>query len=228
MITPRQTRLVRVAGLHDFRRAIVALCAAPTSSAATSAAPTSAAALSASTTDTSADVLPSRLVVVPSRAAASMLAATFEAFTGEASKSDVPRPSTPPALAARFHAAIQAATDCATHPAPGVDQADSFYQVGATATLAALYVATVEGRTLGAFGDARRGVSAMEKARELAPGRKETGLVIGLSRYTIATLPWPLRTCRSMASCAILRPPPGRPSSNRRAASQANACADVS
>ena len=50
MITPRSTRLVRVPDLHDFRRTLTALCSTPE---------------------------PSRLVVVPTRGAASMLARTL-------------------------------------------------------------------------------------------------------------------------------------------------------
>lgn len=66
MITPRTTRLVRVADLHDFRRTIAALCRADHPSAGEDA------------------TLPSRLVVVPSRAAARTLATTIHALTGMA------------------------------------------------------------------------------------------------------------------------------------------------
>ena len=38
MITPRITRLIRVPDLHDFRRVIAALCAAPPAADASSAA----------------------------------------------------------------------------------------------------------------------------------------------------------------------------------------------
>lgn len=65
MITPRTTRLVRVATLHDFRRALTTLCAAPIAEA-----------------DAAPSGLPSRLVIVPSRASARTLADTVRALSG--------------------------------------------------------------------------------------------------------------------------------------------------
>ena len=59
MITPRRTRLIRVADLQQFKDAITALCAHDLSPAA--------------------DALPARLVIVPSRGAATMLGRTLEA-----------------------------------------------------------------------------------------------------------------------------------------------------
>lgn len=60
MITPRRTRLIRVPDLHDFRRAIAALCAPPLEPAHPS--------------------LPPRLVVVPTRTAGETLARTLTGF----------------------------------------------------------------------------------------------------------------------------------------------------
>ena len=65
MITPRTTRLVRVATLHDFRRALTTLCAAPVAEA-----------------DAAPSGLPSRLVIVPSRASARTLADTVRTLSG--------------------------------------------------------------------------------------------------------------------------------------------------
>jgi RecB family exonuclease len=64
VITPRITRLIRVPDLHDFRRVIAALCAS--ASPAGQAAP--------------AGPLPSRLVVLPTRSAATTLTRTLDTF----------------------------------------------------------------------------------------------------------------------------------------------------
>jgi hypothetical protein len=74
------------------------------------------------------------------------------------------------------------------------DDADTHYQVGATAALSALYTATVEGRTFGALTQGRRAVSAMGRARERDRGKRETALILGMSQYTISTMSWPVRT----------------------------------
>ncbi len=66
MITPRITRLIRVPDLHDFQRVIASLCAAPWNANAALPAPD----------------LPSRLVVIPSRSAATTLTRTLVAFPG--------------------------------------------------------------------------------------------------------------------------------------------------
>jgi tetratricopeptide (TPR) repeat protein len=120
--------------------------------------------------------------------------ATFESFTGEISKADVPRPPAPAALVERFHTALAEAAQLAASPPPHVRAADALYEVAATTALSALYAATVEGRTLGAFGPARRAVHAMEQVRRLEPSRREAALLIGMSQYTVSTMPWPVRT----------------------------------
>jgi tetratricopeptide (TPR) repeat protein len=120
--------------------------------------------------------------------------ATFEAFTGEISKGDVIRPTTPPLLVERFHRMIGEARRLAEQQLTHADDADTHYQVGATAALSALYSATVEGRTLGALTQGRRAVSAMGRARERDGGKRETALILGMSQYTISTMSWPVRT----------------------------------
>jgi tetratricopeptide (TPR) repeat protein len=120
--------------------------------------------------------------------------ATFEAFTGEISKGDVIRPTTPPFLVERFHRMIGEARRLAEQQLTQSGDADSHYQIGATAALSALFSATVEGRTLGALSQGRRAVSAMERARERDPGKRETALILGMSQYTISTMSWPVRT----------------------------------
>ena len=120
--------------------------------------------------------------------------ATYEAFTGEISKGDVARPSTPPVLAARFHRTIEEARTLADQQLALADEADAHYQIGATAAVFALYRATVEGRTLGAFSQARLAVREMERARERDQGKREPALVLGMSQYTVSMMSWPVRT----------------------------------
>ncbi len=75
MITPRQTRLLRVADLHAFRETLVELCVAgadtpPSSATGNLASPT--------VTGAEADLRASPLVVVPTRGAAHQLARTLQ------------------------------------------------------------------------------------------------------------------------------------------------------
>ena len=106
MITPRSTRLVRVPDLHDFRRTLTALCSTPE---------------------------PSRLVVVPTRGAASMLARTLMTHgveAGEAGLACVTRDelydalrdrlTSPPRRLTSFErdAVVQASAVAAAHEVP--------------------------------------------------------------------------------------------------------------
>jgi hypothetical protein len=125
-------------------------------------------------------------------------AATFEAFTGQASKNDVARPVPPPALTARFNAHIRAIQLADTALTPRAD-ADAHYQVGANAALSAIYRATVEGKTMAALGEGRRAVKEMQIARRLAPNKREPALVLGLSEYTVSTLAFPVRWAAGLA-----------------------------
>jgi len=120
--------------------------------------------------------------------------ATFEAFTGEISKSDVIRPVPPPHLVARFRQSINEARGLADRQLTLGEDADAHFQVGATAALSSLYRATVDGSTLGAFSDGRRAVTAMARAREQSPSNHEAALVLGMSEYTVSTMSWPVRT----------------------------------
>ena len=92
MITPRQTRLIHVPDLREFRRTIAALCATDPQLSTTSppggtdGAPTTAAGSAATAPSHAGDEassaspeLPARLVVVPTRGAASVLAESLRA-----------------------------------------------------------------------------------------------------------------------------------------------------
>jgi len=126
--------------------------------------------------------------------------ATFEAFTGEISKSDIARPAAPPSLVSRFHTQLARAHSLAADQSIRANDADAQYQIGATEALAALYGATVEGRLLGSFAQGRRAVAAMERVRQ-APGpqRREAALVLGMSEYTVSTMSWPIRALAKLS-----------------------------
>ncbi len=127
-------------------------------------------------------------------------AVTFEAFTGQvSSKSDVVRPTVPAELTTRFRAQLDLASSLAERQMKVAPDADAHYQMGATSALSAIYAATIEGRTFGSFTTARRAVRMMERARALEPQRRETGLVLGMSRYTVSTMSAPVRMLATMA-----------------------------
>lgn len=70
---------------------------------------------------------------------------------------------------------------------------DAHYQVGAAYSLLASYTATVEGRTTGSLGPARRAYREHERVLALDPRRNDAGFTVGLYRYAVASLPRPLR-----------------------------------
>jgi tetratricopeptide (TPR) repeat protein len=119
--------------------------------------------------------------------------ATFEAFTGEVPEGDVARPPAPAHLVARFSAALATAAHLAARQVELDDDADAHYQVGATTALECVYGATVEGRTIGALRCGRRAVAAMTRARARSAAIPESALLLALSEYTVATLPWAAR-----------------------------------
>ena len=119
--------------------------------------------------------------------------ATFEGFTGQVPKRDVDRPAVPAELRMRFRTHIGRALDLAEQQVDHAPDGDAYYQLGAAAALSAVYVATVEGRTFGAVREGRRAVKTMERARTLEPRRPEPALVLGMYRYTVSTLSWPVR-----------------------------------
>lgn len=105
------------------------------------------------------------------------------------------RRSPPPAeLDAQFHEAINRALALAEQRLRERPQdPDAHFQVGATLGILASYTATVDGRVLGGFRSARRAYEEHERVLALDPGRKDAGLVVGLYRYAVSTLPLPWR-----------------------------------
>ncbi len=121
-------------------------------------------------------------------------AATVDDYLGSISKQNVAMRQPPPELAARFNrhatrALALAEADLARRPR----DPEALYQLGATVGLQASYVATVEGRVLGAFNAARRAYDAHEQVLALAPTRREAGLVVGTYRYVVSAMSLPVR-----------------------------------
>jgi len=79
------------------------------------------------------------------------------------------------------------------------NDADAHFQLGAAVALRASYTATVEGSVMGAFRAAKEAYEEHEKVLELAPQRKDAGLIVGTYRYIVATLSMPMRWVAYMA-----------------------------
>ena len=71
--------------------------------------------------------------------------------------------------------------------------AAAHYDLGATVGLQSSYMASVEGRLFAAFRAAKRAFDAHERVLELAPHRKDAGLVVGTYRYLVSSLSLPGR-----------------------------------
>jgi len=121
-------------------------------------------------------------------------AVTVDDYLGSISKQNVALRQPPADLAQRFQRhsarALQLAeADVARRPR----DPEALYQLGAAVGLQATYVATVEGRVLGAFRSARRAYDAHEQVLEMAPARKDAGLVVGTYRYIVSAMSFPVR-----------------------------------
>jgi tetratricopeptide (TPR) repeat protein len=115
-------------------------------------------------------------------------AITAEDFLGQAGSA---AGRTPPAeIAKAFYDALNRAISLAEarlRVAPR--DAGALYQLGAAYGFLASYTATVEGRLRASLGPARRAYSAHERVLTLDPARKDAGLIVGLYRYMVATMP---------------------------------------
>jgi tetratricopeptide (TPR) repeat protein len=120
-------------------------------------------------------------------------AVTVDDYLGQA-RADVPRGAASPDLDRAFHENLDRAQTVAeallrAHP----DDADAHFQVGSVYGFRASYIATVEGRVVGSLGPGRRAYREHQRVLEIDPSRKDAGLIVGLYRYTVASLPAPLR-----------------------------------
>jgi tetratricopeptide (TPR) repeat protein len=121
-------------------------------------------------------------------------AVTVDDYLGSISKQNVALRQPPADLAQRFQRhsarALQLAeAEIARRPR----DPEALYQLGAAVGLQATYVATVEGRVLGAFRAARRAYDAHEQVLEIAPSRTDAGLVVGTYRYIVSAMSFPVR-----------------------------------
>jgi tetratricopeptide (TPR) repeat protein len=121
-------------------------------------------------------------------------AVTVDDYLGSISRQNVAMRQPPADLAARFqqHAtrALQLA-EVQLEKRPR--DADALYQVGAVVGLQASYVATVEGKILGAFRAARRAYDTHEQVLQLAPARTDARLTVGTYRYLVGVMSMPVR-----------------------------------
>jgi tetratricopeptide (TPR) repeat protein len=121
-------------------------------------------------------------------------AVTVDDYLGSVSKQNVAMREPPPDLASRFREHSAAALALAEQRvAARPRDPEAHYQLGAIVGLQASYVATVEGRVLGAFRAARRAYDAHERLLELDPARKDAGLIVGMYRYIVSQLSLPIR-----------------------------------
>jgi tetratricopeptide (TPR) repeat protein len=121
-------------------------------------------------------------------------AVTVDDYLGSISRQNVALRQPPADLAARFHlhanrALMLAEAQLAKQPR----NADALYELGNAVGLQASYAATVDGKILGAFRSARRAYDAHEQVLELDPSRTDAGLIVGMYRYVISAMSFPIR-----------------------------------
>jgi tetratricopeptide (TPR) repeat protein len=119
---------------------------------------------------------------------------TVDSYLGRVSRGNVSVPPPPAAVSAEFQQAIDKALALArarlsTHP----QDADATYELGAAIGLRASYMATIDGRVVGAFRAAKEAYDAHETVLALSPARRDAGLIVGTYRYVVAALSLPLR-----------------------------------
>ena len=119
---------------------------------------------------------------------------TVDDYLGRVNRTNTPPPPPPAETAAGFRDSIDRALALARkRVAANPRDADGHYQIGAAIALKASYVATVEGKALGAFRAAREAYEEHEKVLALDPRRKDAGLTVGTYRYIVSVLALPVR-----------------------------------
>jgi tetratricopeptide (TPR) repeat protein len=126
-------------------------------------------------------------------------AITVEDYLGHA-KATVARRPPPAQLAALFDRHLDRALTLAErrvreNPA----DADAHFQLGAAAALRTTYIATINGKVLDSVGAGRRAYKAHKHALSIAPHRKDAALIVGMYRYTVASLSMPMRLMARLA-----------------------------
>src|SRR5438132_2075365 len=121
-------------------------------------------------------------------------AATVDEYLGGVTRHNVALREPPADLAMRFNTHIERATMLAEAMLRAKPRdADAHYQVASTVGLHASYIATVEGRIIGAFRAARRAYDEGETVVDLDASRKDAGLIVGMYRYVVSLMSLPLR-----------------------------------
>jgi tetratricopeptide (TPR) repeat protein len=121
-------------------------------------------------------------------------AATVDEYLGGITRQNVALREPPADLAARFNTHVERAamlSEALLRAKPR--DADAHYQMAATVGLQASYIATVEGRVIGAFRAARRAYDEGETALGLDASRKDAGFIVGTYRYVVSVMSLPLR-----------------------------------
>ena len=121
-------------------------------------------------------------------------AVTVDHYLGSFSSSTVDLKKPPADVDAEFRREVGKAIELAeqrvaAHP----NDAQAHYDLGAAVGLQASYVATVEGRMLAGFRNARRAYDEHERVLALDPSRTDAGLIVGTYRYVVSTLSLPMR-----------------------------------
>jgi tetratricopeptide (TPR) repeat protein len=127
-------------------------------------------------------------------------AITAEDFLGQAGENAGTRPKAGD-LDGRFRASLDKAIALAEARLRerGATDVDAHYQMGAAYGFIASYTATVEGSVTSALGPSRRAYSEHNRVLELDPSRKDAGLIVGLYRYGVSTLPLYKRLIANLA-----------------------------
>jgi tetratricopeptide (TPR) repeat protein len=126
--------------------------------------------------------------------------AAVDEYLGGITRQNVAMREPPADLAARFNMHVQRATMLAeTQLRAKPRNAEAHYQLAATVGLQASYIATVEGRIIGAFRAARRAYDEGETVLDLDASRKDAGLIVGVYRYVVSVMPLPLRVMAYVA-----------------------------
>lgn len=117
-------------------------------------------------------------------------AVTAEDFLGQAG-STLRRPPPNADLQNALREALQRVDTLAAARPRNVSTSDAevFYQIGAAYGLFASYTATIDGSLQRSLGPARRAYREHQRVLELDPQRKDAGLIVGMYRYGVSTLP---------------------------------------
>jgi tetratricopeptide (TPR) repeat protein len=116
-------------------------------------------------------------------------AVTAEDFLGRTG-SPMGRKPPSPEFEKSFHDALDRAIALAEERLKASPRdADAMYQLGAAYGFQASYTATIEGSLRRSLGPAKSAYNAHERVLQLDPSRKDAGLIVGLYRYMVASMP---------------------------------------